>query len=70
MPVFIYNSCRTCYIKIIVGEGKEKTFRLLLAIVSMGGNIHPCIFMSIYSYRIDEEYDFAVDYFYDEGPMV
>ena len=26
--------------------------------------------MSIYSYRIDEEYDFAVDYFCDERSMV
>ena len=67
---FFYNSCRTWFIKIIVGEGKEKTFRLLLAIISVGWDVHPCIFMSVYSYRIDEQYDFVVDYFRDEGSIV
>ena len=64
---FFWNSCRTWFIRIIIGEGKEKIFTLLLAIISVGLNVHPCIFMCIYSYRIDEKYDFVVDDFLIKG---
>ena len=36
------------------------------------GRLRFCVLqlVSIYSHRINEEYDFAVDYFRDEEPMV
>ena len=66
---FFYNSCRTWFIKIIEGERKGKPsgfYWQLFLVVKMSILVFLCLYIVTV---IDDEYDFAVDYCRDDGPM-
>ena len=66
---FLYNTCRTWFINIIEGEGKGKPsgfYWQLFLLVEMSILVFLCLYIVTV---IDDQYDFAVDYFRDEGLM-